>query len=178
MADQAEPSPGGGLVPRPEPLPFNTRAYETTNRRYFRERVSSTFHGRDVFAPVAARLALGLSVAVLGLRLDSLLTIPIGRPRRSPDGVVGVVLHMDAYGNGVTNIREADVNLSTDSVAAGGRRLPLLATYGEAAPGQALALWGSSGTLEIAVRDGSAAKDLGLRRGDRVLVESSPRCPA
>lgn len=126
---------------------------------------SRTFHARDLFAPVAARLASGkLAFVELG---------PVHEPRlerrslpaRDASGVNGRVLFVDHFGNAVTDIPEALVDASTDEVSVGAERLRLVQTYAEAEPLECVGLVSSFGTLEIARRDGSAAAALGLVRG-------------
>ncbi len=132
--------------------------------------VSRTFHGRDVFAPVAAHLARGVPLADVGPEHPGLRRLHLPGPVREPGAVRGEVLGFDRFGNAVTNIREGDLPRPGRAAEVAGRRIPLLGTYAETAPGRALALWGSSGRLEVSVREGSAREALGLRRGDPVRV--------
>jgi S-adenosylmethionine hydrolase len=130
-----------------------------------------TFHGRDVFAPAAGALACGAALDDLGEPLSDPAIRRTPEPRRLPDGgIEGEIITIDRFGNCVTNLlapRGGDC-------AAGERRLgSVRRTYADVAPGTAVALVGSSGLLEIAVRDGSAAASLGLRRGDRVTLRPS-----
>ncbi|RMG88808.1 MAG: hypothetical protein D6708_10915 [Candidatus Dadabacteria bacterium] len=130
--------------------------------------VSATFHGRDVFAPVAAHLAAGIAPERVGPLADGLKRLAFPRPRPTPEGLEGEILGFDRFGNAFTNLRRPGA--AGRAVGVAGRELSLLRTYAEAAPGQPLALWGSSDRLEIAVRNGSARRDLGLERGDRVVL--------
>jgi len=137
------------------------------------ETASATFHGRDVFAPSAARIATGGALSDLGPPMEPAVTIPDYRAGRDEFGaVVGRVIHVDRFGNAISTIRESDVpDRVRTQVSARGRLLgPAERTYADVAPGAALALFGSAGHLEIAVRDGSAAETLGLRPGDPVVV--------
>jgi S-adenosylmethionine hydrolase len=124
---------------------------------------SATFHGRDLFAPVAARLATGAAFDEVGPIVDDAvpLTIPVAVHGR------GEVLYVDHYGNAVTNLPAADSGV----VRLGAARLPVVRTYGAAAPGQPVALTGSTGRLELAVRDGDAARTLGVAPGSPVHWE-------
>lgn len=127
---------------------------------------SRTFHGRDVFAPAAAALSAGAPLESLG---ESALT-PLVRRTREPvkreDGaILGEVIAVDRFGNAVTNI----VGARTGVVAAAGRPVPVRATYADVPTGAPVALTGSSGLLEVAVRDGNAKDVLGLSRGDVVV---------
>lgn len=129
-----------------------------------------TFHGRDLFAPAAAALASGASLDSLGSIFVSPIVLRTPEPVRRADGsVAGVVITVDRFGNAVTNL----MSWRGGVVDANGRRLPLVRTYAEVATGEALALVGSSGLVEIAVRDGSAAALLGLRRGSEVVLRPS-----
>jgi len=128
-----------------------------------------TFHGRDLFAPVAARLATGAAPADFGppihdpVRLDWPELIPV------EGGVAGVVLHVDRFGNAITNL-PADRDTGLDTFEAGGRQgIPRVRTYAEAPRGSVVALVGSSGLIEVAVVEGSAAEKLGLSVGSKVI---------
>ena len=153
-------------------------AVAITRPRFWRSPVSATFHGRDIFAPVAAHLSLGLSPDDFGERLDSLNVLPLARPERRPDGTMaGKVLHADVFGNLVTSIRCTDLPHEEDRVAVeiSGRVIRgLVRTYAE---GEGLlALVGSSGYLEVSVKDGSAREALGASVGDEVVVKQSNPC--
>jgi S-adenosylmethionine hydrolase len=150
-------------------MPSGSRAIAITNPRYRLKRVSSTFHGRDIFAPAAAYLSRGLALGELGPALYRIKSLRVATPIRQPDGSLqGSVIHVDAFGNLVTNIRRGDAR-GDITVRVGGRTIAgLSATY--AASEGFLALWGSSDYLEIAVRDGNARRALKVKRGDPVLV--------
>ena len=147
-------------------------AREIANPALRREPVSATFEGRDVFAPAAAHLACGGALGDLGPPAEGLATLALPEPSREADGVRGEVLHIDRFGNAITNVEASMLPEAAGGVrvSAGGRVLPLRRTYADAAPGEVLALVGSGGRLEIAVREGSAADRLGLRRDSPVLV--------
>jgi S-adenosylmethionine hydrolase len=130
---------------------------------------SATFHGRDVFAPAAAELARGRPLAELGsphaLAVGPLLPLP----QRAGAEIRGTVISVDRFGNAITNVDRALVPPGA-RVTAGQRELPLVRTYADAAPGQIVALVSSFDTLEIACRDGDAARALGLGRGASIAV--------
>ncbi len=131
---------------------------------------SRTFHGRDVFAPIAARLASGkASLEDLGERCEPLRRALV-RPQRAPDALVGSVVAIDHFGNLITDLPAKWLEDGFVRVEAGGRTLGIVATYSEAAVGDGVALVSSFETLEIAVRNGNAAVTLGLARGDEVRV--------
>ena len=144
-----------------------------TNRRLIRETVSPTFHGRDVFAPAAAHLACGAPMEQLGKETDTIVTLDLPRPRKEGGRLEGEILHTDRFGNLVTNIHQSMLAEATPSVVRAGRhRLGCICqTYAEVSPGSPVALFGSTGYLEIAVNGGSAHAALHLRKGDPVSIE-------
>lgn len=126
-----------------------------------------TFHGRDVFAPAAAALARGVSLESLGERWTTPVVRRTPEAVRSDDGsIAGVVITVDHFGNAITNL----VSWRGGAVEVAGRRLPIVRTYADVETGSAAALTGSSGLVEIVVRDGSAAARLGLTRGSEVVL--------
>jgi len=131
---------------------------------------SATFHGRDVFAPAAARLANGTALDELGERLLQPIRLRTPAPRRDANGAMhGEVLTIDRFGNAITNLMPAPGSMP-QAVVVGAHTLRVVRTYAEAEGGEAVALVGSSGWLELAVRNGNAAVTLGLRRGDVVAT--------
>lgn len=139
-------------------------------RRYFLPAVSATFHGRDVFAPVAAHLSLGTQLDALGPPLADLVTLPVSRPERRGDQIVGHVVHVDRFGNLITDLTEADLKpLAHPVVEAAGQRIAGIGHHYAERTGL-LALVGSSGHLEIALNGGSAAAALGLGAGDSITL--------
>ncbi|OGO50766.1 MAG: hypothetical protein A2148_03475 [Chloroflexi bacterium RBG_16_68_14] len=170
LPDEARPPPDQGLAL--VPLPAGYRAFAITNRRLLREPVSATFHGRDVFAPAAAHLSLGLRPEELGEPVEAMLTFPPLRARRDPDGVLRAqVVHIDRFGNVVTDVRAEDLPEGPFTVELAGQLVPgPVRTYAEAT-GLA-ALVGSSGYLEVALPNGSAGEALGVDIGDAVVVRA------
>ncbi len=153
-------------------------AWSVENPAYFLRQVSATFHGRDIFAPVAAHLCQGLDPARLGPRISpgGLVRLHLPRPRLAGDCITGQVVHVDRFGNLATNI-SADLLApwlnegATVSVHLGRTTINgIVASYQEAAAGQPLAIIASRGTLEIAVREGSAAERLQAGAGTEVRV--------
>jgi S-adenosylmethionine hydrolase len=141
-----------------------------SNPRYFLPRVSATFHGRDVFAPVAAHLAAGVSLATLGPPLTDLAILPSPTAERQAGRVVGHVRHVDRFGNAITDVTPSDLaGLAAPVVEVAGQRIAGLSHHYAERSGL-LALLGSSDRLEIAVNGGSAAATLGLNVGDPVVV--------
>lgn len=158
------------------------RAYHLDNPNYWLPSVSNTFHGRDVFAPVAAHLASGAHPERIGslISLDSLVKLPIGAPRVHRSGktvtIVGQIVHVDRFGNIITNLPERLLApiLAKDKqpvVEVGGHIIKGLAqSYTDVKEGQPVALIGSERLLEIAVRNANAAHRMKVRTGDPVRI--------
>jgi len=134
---------------------------------------SPTFHGRDVFAPAAARLACGESAEAIGELTSGAVRLHLPRPRREGQSILGQVLMLDRFGNCITNVHRRDLESLGASILVhmGTVRVRGLArSYHEGVVGEPLALIGSSGHLELAVVQGSAGAQLGIGRGARVRV--------
>ncbi|MDE2695682.1 MAG: SAM-dependent chlorinase/fluorinase [Chloroflexota bacterium] len=175
VAGQRAVCPDNGLLTlldRAHPI---EAAHELTNPQFRREPVSATFEGRDAFAPAAAHLACGGALADLGPPVSDVARLALPEPERTEGGVRGEVMHVDRFGNAITNIHVSMLRDGLDHarVRAAGRELSVLRTYADAAGGEALALVGSSGYVEVAVREGSAGDALGLERGSAVQVVAS-----
>jgi hypothetical protein len=129
---------------------------------------SATFHGRDVFSPAAAALATGTPLERLGTAYPSPVVRRTAAPARQQDGaILGEVVMIDRFGNAITNVPGP---LPGYRLWIGAMHLPVLQTYADVSPGDPLALTGSSGLIEIAVRQGNAAQRLALTRGMAVLL--------
>jgi S-adenosylmethionine hydrolase len=149
-------------------------AVHLTEPRYQLTPVSATFHGRDIFAPAAAHLACGVDPREMGdeIGLSDLVTLQDLDPERQPGGSwLGEVVHVDRFGNLVTSFRDTQTNLGSSILIAGERIRGLSRTYADVGCGDLVAYVGSSGYLEIAVREGSAATRLGADVGDPVQVQ-------
>ena len=154
------------------------RVHALTDPRYFRSPVSRTFHGRDVFAPVAAHLGRGEALERMGPRITDPIRLPVVAPRRRDGELVGHVAFVDRFGNALTNLTERDLSDGFPTVP--GSQLEVLAlgrvihglsrSYGDAPVGTVLAIIGSSGRLEVAQVGGDASERLGLGEGDEVRV--------
>jgi S-adenosylmethionine hydrolase len=157
-------------------LPQRSMCVELTNPDTHLHPVSATFHGRDIFAPVAAHLASGFPVSALGAPVKDPVFLPNRKPQRQPDGsLLAEVRLADRFGNLVTNFRPSEWGVAGDAlhdlrVVVSGHTLNVKRTYADEAVDSLLALVGSSGYLEIAVREGSAAERLGLQSGDPVEI--------
>ncbi|HXG36809.1 MAG TPA: SAM-dependent chlorinase/fluorinase, partial [Dehalococcoidia bacterium] len=136
-------------------IPPEVRAIALTKQNYFRQPVSSTFHGRDIFAPVAAHLSLGVSPREMGEPVESIVAFPPFRALKREDGSLeGRVLHVDRFGNLITSVRARDLPSSAVTVTVAGHSIPgLMPNYAEAGPGLC-SLIGSEGYLEISLPGG------------------------
>lgn len=159
------------------------RAVELTEQRYWlapASEVSHTFHGRDIMAPVAAHLAAGVGLERLGSPVGSLAGAPLPRPVRDGERLRGEILHVDHFGNAITNVRQEHVSAPGGAlrVDIGPRSLcGPVESYAGVAVGEPLVIWGSAGFLEVAVREGSAASSLGIGHGDAVFIHRPPCGP-
>lgn len=151
-------------------LPQDVRAVALTNPRYHRLPVSDTFHGRDIFAPAAAHLSLGVPLAELGEPVGELFALPPFRARRRPDGSLGGhIVHVDVFGNLITDVRGEDLPSGNVAVRVRGCQIAgVKQTYAEGEGPTALV--GSWGFLEIALPGGSAAAELEADLGEPVIV--------
>jgi S-adenosylmethionine hydrolase len=162
-------APDNGLVDAVGPA---DEAVHIDTRRMALPEPSNTFHGRDLFAPAAARLARGEAMASLGEEAEvrSLARHPLPEPRQTSDGWLATIWHVDRFGNLVTNL-PADV--ATSSAVAdlgGGAATRRVATFAQGARGEVVVVEGSSGLLELVVNGGSAAESTGLGRGDVLQI--------
>jgi S-adenosylmethionine hydrolase len=150
-----------------------------TSEHYFLQPVSKTFHGRDVFAPVAAWLSKNWQPGSMGEEITDFKKFAMPKPKEADGLLKGVVLKVDAFGNLITNLRAEDI--PADAVGKGEVRLQVgshpvtkfVPTFGNGAAGEAVSYIGSGGFLEIAINKGSASRTLGLGRGTPVLLTKS-----
>jgi S-adenosylmethionine hydrolase len=156
------------------------RVFHLNNPKYFRHPVSDTFNGRDLFAPVAAALSSGVAPKKLGVEIDDYVWLSPLEPDESHDGVIsGRVIHIDHFGNCVTNITQREL---TEEIINDGFRLTIQGQQvdtlrrffaEETRAKRVFCVWGSAGFLEIVVNNNSAAKSLNVKRGDSVLLTHS-----
>ena len=149
-------------------------AYWIQNQNLFLNSVSQTFHGRDIFAPVAAHLARGVSIESVGPRIVDFVKKSFPKPRPQGDKVVGTVLRIDKFGNSVTNLRRHDLGRDFAIHVAGLSITRFCVNFSEAEPGEFFALEGSTGFIELALNQGSAADRLKIGRGAEIELESPP----
>ncbi|MBV9389862.1 MAG: SAM-dependent chlorinase/fluorinase [Chroococcidiopsidaceae cyanobacterium CP_BM_ER_R8_30] len=152
-------------------------AVELTNPDYWRtSEPSATFHGRDIFAPVGAHLASGVSLKHLGQTIEPSTLVQLAIPgcTHTRLGIIGYIQYIDRFGNLITNIPGAYVQGKTWSVSAAGLSISGGQTYSDVPPGNLVALVGSHNWVEIAVNGGNAQSQLPLDWGSRVQVELQP----
>lgn len=164
----------GLLIPAARRL-GEMEVYEITNKELMLKLgVSATFHGRDIFAPVGARLSKGLPIDVVGNKISDFVDLDFGNFGVDGPFLVGEVVFSDSFGNVITNIPDdAVLKFCTfgSNVEVNGRKVPFVRTYGFVGQEEALALIGSHGFLEIAINKGNAALKFGLKSGEQVVIK-------
>ncbi len=150
-----------------------------TDGKFFLPTISNTFHGRDIFAPVAAHLSRGVNYKELGERIDKVKKIDLPKPILSPDGkLTAEIIYVDSFGNLITNVNKETfdrmkVDTEKVSIAMGRRRInSICSSYTDVGDNEALAIFGSSGYLEISVNRGNAGDVLKMKKGDRLTLGS------
>ncbi len=164
--------PDNGLAtPLLEPAGTDFELFEITQPDWRNPHLSRTFHGRDLFAPAAARLALGRPPQEAGPPVTDPVRLVVPPPRRDGALIVARIVWVDHFGNLITNLPRELTGDDSLMIEAGPWRLDgVSATFADVPPGQPLACWGSAGTLELAICLGSAAAATGLKLGDPVRV--------
>jgi S-adenosylmethionine hydrolase len=169
--------PDNGLLSLAAPPESIVRIVQLTNAQYFLPRRSNTFHGRDVFAPVAVYLSQGVALGTFGPELNSLEQLTLPTVVRSDTQLTGTVIAIDHFGNLITNVTEADLLpfsretlwVSIDHIQIRG----LVPTYATVPAGSFAALINSWGMLEIAMHNGSAAQQLKMSLGTTIYVRKA-----
>ena len=166
--------PDNGLLSLATAAAAHARVYHLKEGRFFPSPRSATFHGRDVFAPVAAALATGTRPSELGPEITDAHRLEVPEPRREAGTICGQVIYVDHFGNLITNIPRtllANFPGEPSSISIRGTQVPGLSpSYAAVRSGLPVAVVNSWDHLEIAVRDGSAAASLGAGVGDEVIV--------
>lgn len=152
------------------------QAYQISDESLFREPLSATFHGRDIFAPAAAALACGRDPATLGPLVNDSVRLDWPQPRLVGEVLVGQVLMADRFGNLMTNMSQPEVAAFLKGrpariSMAGGAVEGISHTYGQSRPGALVALFNSQGRLEMALNQGSLLRRLGLKPGNERGLE-------
>jgi len=164
--------PDNGLMSLAAPVGSVRRIVELRDERFFVTPRSTTFHGRDVFAPVGAALATGTEPDELGPRCDDLVRLSLPEPIRRGNGIDGQVIYVDRFGNLTTNIPGDAFPVVDVSISIGSARIRGISpSYAAAARGALVAVVNSWNHLEIAVRDGSAQKHLGAGIGTPLRID-------
>jgi len=145
------------------------------NAKFMHRHISPTFHGRDIFAPTAATLAAGTPPEEAGPPVDTLETISLPIPVMEKNKLVGSVVHIDRFGNAITNIRASQMESYTRPVihVSSNSFDVIHTTYGEVAKGKPLVLVGSTNRIEISVNKGHAADRLSIFVGEKIFVEDA-----
>jgi len=145
--------------------------FEITNRNLFLGKVSSTFHGRDIFAPVGAHISKGLDIKNAGRQIFDFVDLDFGEGKKRKGTLEGKIIFIDSFGNMVTNISSDMVDFKPgDILEIGKKRLPFHISYGFCEKGEPLALIGSHGFLEIAVNQGNAALFFNKKEDDKITL--------
>jgi S-adenosyl-L-methionine hydrolase (adenosine-forming) len=157
----------------------NAVVRHATAEHYYHQPVSKTFHGRDIFAPLAAWLSKGWQTAAMGEEIQDYKRFALPRPKAGDGVLKGVVMRVDSFGNLVTNLRQED--LPNGAASGGELKLQigthavtrLVDTFALGNANEAIAYFGSNGYMEVAINKGNAAKTLGLGRGAAVTLQNS-----
>ena len=152
--------------------------YQLTNPKFMLPKISSTFHGRDIFAPAAAHLDKGVQPTEFGPEIKDPINPEFTKVKRANRSLIGEVMHIDGFGNIITNINEKDmvqnhaekVNVDLLDISL---KLTFGKTYAQAKPKEPIALIGSHGFVEIALNQGNAAEKFHAKAGDKIVVTAA-----
>jgi S-adenosyl-L-methionine hydrolase (adenosine-forming) len=150
--------------------------YELTAKDYFLPDQSATFHGRDIFAPAAAHLSKGVHPEQLGRKIDDPVILPSATPEIRGDILEGSIIHIDHFGNLITNVSRAMLQgfiqeSKMQAEVKGAIMTKLMPSYAAAQEGELFCIIGSSGSLEISLKNSSAAGRIGASRGDSIVLK-------
>jgi S-adenosylmethionine hydrolase len=163
------------LLSRAEQSNHSTSVVHLDHSEYWLPEVANIFHGRDIFAPVAAYLAAGVPFDSFGTSINDPIRLEIPEPITIPGGWLGQVIHIDHFGNLSANLNANHLNTTKEVMIniKGKQIIGLVSTFGECPTGSLIALLDSSGSLAISVVNGDAAKVLDARVGDKIEVFTS-----
>ncbi|MBU1261553.1 SAM-dependent chlorinase/fluorinase [bacterium] len=148
------------------------KAVTLDNPDYFLPKVSISFQGRDIFAPVAAQISRGISLEKFGEKVDDLIRLENLFPKRKGNRIYGMIVHIDNFGNIITNISQKDISGKVSSITIKGAKIEKMRRYyTESTEGSLIGMWQSTGHLEIAKVLGNAANDISAKIGDSIEVE-------
>lgn len=154
---------------------YDFEAYKLSNSNFWKQGVSNTFHGRDIFAPVSAHLSKGVPINEIGEPIDDLVTYHWAVPIADKDGLQGWVVHIDRFGNLITNLSddliENHLKKKIVKIYVGNTMLnKIVSTFGDVEEGEPAAFIGSSGMLEIGINKGNAARMLSVDKGAQISI--------
>ncbi|MEP6947452.1 MAG: SAM-dependent chlorinase/fluorinase [Acidobacteriota bacterium] len=151
------------------------KAFELTNQRYFGPRRSSTFHGRDIFGPVSAHIALGVPLSELGPPAHDLSMLEFRRPRSSGGFLIAEITNIDRFGNIVTDLLPSDIPAQFELSINGHKVILIKDSYADAGPNELFLIVGSSGFVEVSMQGSSAAAMTGGAIGQELSLSSPIR---
>ena len=165
-------APDNGLLSFVFDEETNFRVYELTNKKFFAENISRTFHGRDIFAPVAAHLSNGVRPNEVGMEMKNFVCFQEDKPHKvSANETEAQIIYSDRFGNLITNLKKEDLP-EKFSLEVGGKTINKLQNFfAEAEKGEVFMIEGSAGFLEIAVFQGSAEKLLNAENGQKIIIK-------
>lgn len=165
-------APDNGLLSFVYENEKNFRVFELTNRKFFADNISNTFHGRDIFAPVAAHLSKGVKPASFGAEIEEIVKFDeVSADRENADLFEVKLIHIDRFGNLVTNLRKENLP-EKFAVEIGGKVIDKVCRfYAQAEENELIMIFGSSGRLEISAVNGSAAEILQINKLSKLLVK-------
>ncbi len=154
------------------------KVYEITEKKYMMKPISPTFHGRDIFAPVAAHLSLGIKASTMGKEINKYKEIEFGNVEKKDNGVKGNIIFIDAFGNAITNIPSDMLNVKQGdslTIVIGGREIkaPYFRSYGYAEKGEILITPSSFGFFEISCRERNASSILHVGYNESIVLRKS-----
>jgi len=176
LGDQYYVMPDNGLITPmledAEVAGLEVRIVHLDKPEYWLPQVYTTFHGRDIFAPVGAHLAAGIPLETLGTVIDDPVRLPLPKPVKTDEGIEGSIVIIDIFGNCSTNVRVSEVpHLESATLFIAGQVIRgILPSYGHAKIGNLVAVTDSEGFIEVAVVNGSAAKTNGIKLDDPVRI--------
>jgi S-adenosylmethionine hydrolase len=178
IVDEYQPLPSvksftGDAIIQPVNAGMRLEVFAISNNKFWQNPVSPTFHARDIFAPVAAHLSMGVSLNQIGRPIDNIHVLPLPKPHRDPQGNrIGQILYVDTFGNLITNLRESDLDSKEIVAEINNQSVTRIKRFYEEAEGLSI-ITGSFGYLEISLPGGSAGVVLKAKLGDRVKLVST-----
>lgn len=169
-------SPDNGLLTKVLEREKPEKIIEVKNKKFFLKEISSTFHARDIIAPVVGYLSKGVNLGKFGLEVKKVKMISLPKPLIRNNQIIGEIIYVDRFGNLVTNIEKKILKRKKSHFCINikGRKIyKINNSYAESKKGKLLAIWGSRDLLELAVNQGSASRELKIKKGERVHIEFS-----